>query len=85
MGTDKSEIYIRPLFSIRVNPCNPRFLNQWKTRPSIQGAAVSSPPNRTRFSILRKQEALPQPLDPQLAHYLKRRSHDKALKFLEQL
>jgi hypothetical protein len=31
------------------------------------------------------QEALPQPLDPQLAHYLKRRSYDKALEFLENL
>ena len=31
-------------FSIRIDLCNPRFLNQWKTRLSIQGAAVSSPP-----------------------------------------
>ncbi len=31
------------------------------------------------------QEALPQPLDPQLAHYLQRRSYDKALEFLEQM
>ncbi len=31
-----------------------------------------------------KLEALlPRPLDPQLAHYLKRRSYDKALEFLE--
>jgi len=29
------------------------------------------------------QEALPQPVDPQLAHYLQRRSYDKALEFLE--
>jgi hypothetical protein len=29
--------------------------------------------------------ALPPPLDPQLAHYLKRRSYDKALEFLESL
>ncbi len=29
--------------------------------------------------------ALPRPLDPQLAHYLQRRSYDKALEFLEQL
>jgi hypothetical protein len=28
------------------------------------------------------QAALPQPVDPQLAHYLKRRSYDKALEFL---
>ena len=27
--------------------------------------------------------ALPRPVDPQLAHYLKRRSYDKALEFLE--
>jgi len=29
------------------------------------------------------QAALPQPLDPRLAHYLQRRSYDKALEFLE--
>ena len=29
------------------------------------------------------QAALPQPIDPHLAHYLKRRSYDKALEFLE--
>jgi len=28
---------------------------------------------------------LPQPVDPQLAHYLQRRSYHKALEFLEQL
>ena len=27
--------------------------------------------------------AVPRPLDPQLAHYLQRRSYDKALEFLE--
>ena len=27
--------------------------------------------------------ALPRPIDPQLAHYLQRRSYDKALDFLE--
>ena len=31
------------------------------------------------------QAALPQPIDPRLAHYLQRRSYDKALEFLEQL
>ena len=31
------------------------------------------------------QAALPRPIDPQLAHYLRRRSYDKALEFLEQL
>jgi hypothetical protein len=31
------------------------------------------------------QAALPRPVDPQLAHYLQRRSYDKALEFLEQL
>ena len=31
------------------------------------------------------QEALPQPVDPRLAHYLQRRSYDKALEFLEEL
>jgi len=31
------------------------------------------------------QAALPRPIDPQLAHYLHRRSYDKALEFLEQL
>jgi hypothetical protein len=35
--------------------------------------------------IDRLQAALPRPIDPQLAHYLKRRSYDKALEFLEQL
>ena len=29
------------------------------------------------------QAALPRPIDPQLAHYLKRRSYDKALEFLQ--
>lgn len=29
------------------------------------------------------QGALPRPVDPQLAHYLQRRSYDKALQFLE--
>jgi hypothetical protein len=29
------------------------------------------------------QAALPQPLDPQLAHYFQRRSYDKALEFIE--
>ena len=29
------------------------------------------------------QTALPKPIDPQLAHYLQRRSYDKALEFLE--
>jgi hypothetical protein len=29
--------------------------------------------------------ALPRPIDPQLAHFLQRRSYDKALEFLEQL
>ena len=28
---------------------------------------------------------LPRPIAPQLAHYLQRRSYDKALEFLEQL
>ena len=29
--------------------------------------------------------AVPHPIDPQLAHYLQRRSYDKALEFLESL
>jgi hypothetical protein len=29
--------------------------------------------------------ALPRPVDPRLAHYIQRRSYDKALEFLEQL
>jgi len=29
------------------------------------------------------QEALPRPLDPRLAHYLERKSYDKALEYLE--
>ena len=29
--------------------------------------------------------ALPRPVDPRLAHYLQRRSYDKALEFLEAL
>ena len=28
--------------------------------------------------------ALPRPIDPQFAHYLQRRSYDKALQFLEE-
>jgi hypothetical protein len=28
---------------------------------------------------------LPRPVDPRLAHYLQRRSYDKALEFLESL
>jgi hypothetical protein len=31
------------------------------------------------------QAAVPQPVDPQLAHYLQRRSYDRALEFLENL
>jgi hypothetical protein len=33
--------------------------------------------------IDRLQAELPQPIDPQLAHYLQRRSYDKALEFLK--
>jgi hypothetical protein len=33
--------------------------------------------------IDRLEVALPRPIDPQLAHYLQRRSYDKALEFLE--
>jgi hypothetical protein len=33
--------------------------------------------------IEKLQAALPQPVDPRLAHYLHRRSYDKALEFLE--
>ena len=29
------------------------------------------------------QAALPRPIDPQLAHYLQRRSYEKALEFIE--
>jgi len=29
------------------------------------------------------ERALPRPIDPQLEHYLKRKSYDKALEFLE--
>ena len=31
------------------------------------------------------QAALPQPIDPRLAHYLQRRSYEKALEFIESL
>jgi hypothetical protein len=31
------------------------------------------------------EAALPRPIDPRLAHYLQRRSYDKALEFLEGL
>lgn len=31
------------------------------------------------------QTALPEPVDPRLAHYLQRQSYDKALEFLEKL
>jgi rubrerythrin len=33
--------------------------------------------------IDRLQATLPQPIDPRLAHYLQRKSYDKALEFLE--
>ena len=33
--------------------------------------------------IEKLQAALPQPLDPRLAHYLQRKSYDKALELLE--
>ena len=33
--------------------------------------------------IDRLQTALPQPIDPRLAHYLDRKSYDKALEYLE--
>jgi hypothetical protein len=33
--------------------------------------------------IEKLQATLPQPIDPQLAHFLQRRSYDKALEFLE--
>jgi hypothetical protein len=33
--------------------------------------------------IDRLQATLPQPIDPPLAHYLQRKSYDKALEFLE--
>ena len=33
--------------------------------------------------IDRLRAVLPQPVDPRLAHYLQRRSYDKALEFLE--
>ena len=33
--------------------------------------------------IDRLQAALPPPIDPQLVHYLQRRSYDKALEFIE--
>ena len=34
--------------------------------------------------IDRAQAALPQPIDPRLAHFLERRSYEKALELLEQ-
>ena len=33
--------------------------------------------------IEKLQAALPKPIDPQLAHYLQRKSYDKALEYLE--
>jgi hypothetical protein len=33
--------------------------------------------------IEKLQAALPQPIDPRLAHYLERKSYDKALEYLE--
>jgi len=33
--------------------------------------------------IEKLQAAIPKPIDPQLAHYLQRKSYDKALEFLE--
>jgi len=37
----------------------------------------------TSETIDKLQEALPQPVDPRLAHYLERKSYDKALEYLE--
>jgi hypothetical protein len=33
--------------------------------------------------IEKLEAALPKPIDPQLAHFLQRKSYDKALEFLE--
>jgi hypothetical protein len=33
--------------------------------------------------IEKLQQALPSPVDPRLAHYLQRKSYDKALEYLE--
>jgi hypothetical protein len=33
--------------------------------------------------IERLEQTLPQPIDPRLAHYLQRKSYDKALEYLE--
>ncbi|HYY14946.1 MAG TPA: hypothetical protein VE758_11005 [Chthoniobacterales bacterium] len=35
--------------------------------------------------IDRLEAALPRPINPQLAHYLSRKSYDKALEFLEEM
>ena len=35
--------------------------------------------------IDRLQEELPRPVDPRLAHYLQRKSYDKALEYLERV
>jgi hypothetical protein len=42
-------------------------------------------PGSISEKIDKLQAALPRPIDPQLAHYLQRRSYDKALEFLERL
>ena len=53
-----------------------------------QESRRDAPAHRARLQAVSEkidclQAALPQPIDPRLAHYLQRRSYDKALEFLE--
>ncbi len=62
-----------------------------RERLAIIGDEASRPDEQDHIARLRAvsdkidqlQAALPRPIDPQLAHYLQRRSYDKALEFLE--
>ena len=54
---------------------------QSRQDPNIHMARLRSVSEK----IDKLQTALPQPVDPRLAHYLQRRSYEKALEFIESL
>ena len=67
-----------------------RALRERLTIISDEESRRDTETHMTRLSAVseeidRLQAALPRPIDPRLAHYLQRRSYDKALEFLEQL
>jgi len=54
---------------------------QSRQNPDVHMARLRTVSER----IDKLQAALPQPADPRLAHYLQRRSYEKALEFIESL